>query len=140
MYDAVSGAVTSVYRGLPGELVPDLAYGSILAGTSMGFFRVADNSSITNVASTKKSVSDLIAVYPNPAKDLLMVDLKSTNNADVQLEFFDILGNKISGTTVTLPSGLKQITVDCSSWPSGVYMVKADSGNKTATQRIVVTK
>ena len=140
MYDAVSGAVTSVYRGLPGELVPDLAYGSILAGTSMGFFRVADNSSTTNVASTKKSVSDLIAVYPNPAKDLLMVDLKSTNNADVQLEFFDILGNKISGTTVTLPSGLKQITVDCSSWPSGVYMVKADSGNKTATQRIVVTK
>lgn len=72
-----------------------------------------------------------VAVYPNPAQDVLTIDLHSAALARIQIQ--NELGQTL--TTVTVES--EQAQLDVSDLASGVYYVIIRSENGSAVKRVV---
>ena len=65
------------------------------------------------------------SVYPNPANEVLNIDLELENyqGDDVSIEVIDINGKIIQLQQVQLNRGYNHLEVDLSEIPSGVYMI-----------------
>ena len=68
---------------------------------------------------------DGYSVYPNPANEVLNIDLELENyqGDDVSIEVIDINGKIIQLQQVQLARGYNHVEVDLSEIPSGVYMI-----------------
>ena len=65
------------------------------------------------------------SVYPNPANEVLNIDIELTSyqGNDVEIEIMDINGRKIQSQKVQLDRGYNHLEVDISKIPCGVYMI-----------------
>lgn len=146
-YDFANDSVSYIYRGLPGELVPDLAFGSVLAGTSMGFFRVEEDA-ITSTGGNngtsglEEVINEVnfndVKAYPNPftSKVNIVFSLESSDN--VMVKVFDISGKEVSViTNKDYSEGNHIIEFDGSSLKEGTYMVRLISSNSVMTKNLV---
>ncbi|MEO8150738.1 MAG: T9SS type A sorting domain-containing protein [Bacteroidia bacterium] len=87
------------------------------------------------------SHSDEIKIYPNPASNSFTVILK--NNAAINLEIFDMIGNKVKQLMIGSDNNHLNGTysVDVSELPSGNYMIKFfEKGNIKVVERLVILK
>ncbi|MCC6721576.1 MAG: T9SS type A sorting domain-containing protein [Bacteroidia bacterium] len=69
----------------------------------------------------KISVSDLIKVYPNPAKNLVNIDIKNAVSQS-NLQVYDINSKQIANYKLT--DGKSNLTIDVSDWAKGMYFIK----------------
>ena len=71
------------------------------------------------------------SVYPNPANEVLNIDIELTSyqGNNVEIEIMDINGRKIQSQNAQLDRGYNHLEVDLSEIPSGVYMINF-SGTK----------
>ncbi|MBX3165177.1 MAG: T9SS type A sorting domain-containing protein [Bacteroidetes bacterium] len=102
-----------------------------------------DNYGCQNKAQIRVSVSpctsvdelengnDELKVYPNPANEMLNVELEMKNESAVEIYVYNILGNVILNENVNIENNVAQINV--SALKSGMYFIKI--GN--ATQKFV---
>ncbi len=82
------------------------------------------------IAIQEKEQNIRVKFYPVPVKDNLIVETEVPFN---ELEVLNI-----DGKQVYLNNGsLTNLSIDCSRWPSGVYLVKINFGKSTKTCRIV---
>jgi hypothetical protein len=84
---------------------------------------------ITNVS--EQSVSQSIAMYPNPARDMFFIEAKS-NLQEVQL--LNISGQLVSNQTV---SGNKT-EINISDFKPGIYLVRLMSQDQVITRKLVI--
>ena len=84
----------------------------------------------TNISEVPQSASGL-TIYPNPAKDKIFIksDLQINN-----IEIYDIAGRTVE-TSLQQPNSVK--TINISSLPQGVYMVKVYTNEGVAVRKIV---
>ena len=101
-------------------LYPD-AWGSAYIG-----FKVVEPQSIKKYGELK------VNAYPNPANDILNVELNSNENAVISI--VNLIGQtvKVVNTNNTLN------TIQISDLTSGMYMLKVEQAGKTFTSKIVV--
>jgi hypothetical protein len=87
-----------------------------------------------------KELNNTIArVYPNPAKDKLIIELQGQQNGDAQLSIYDILGNEVVVVSnVSIQKGLNQIPVDLNDLKPGVYFFNLVQGEMKSSQRFIV--
>ena len=83
--------------------------------------------------------SDNIAVYPNPANDLLNVELLFAESNAVNIELLDL-----TGKTVAFPSNCQaispnQYTLDVADLSKGVYILKVTNGKKVSTSKVTIS-
>jgi len=71
----------------------------------------------TNLLPVKTVIANL---YPNPAKNLVYLQIPDYDFTTYQLEIFDINGHKISETTISGP----QTTINISGFPDGIYFIR----------------
>ncbi|MBK9730219.1 MAG: T9SS type A sorting domain-containing protein [Chitinophagaceae bacterium] len=71
-----------------------------------------------------KNVDQVIAAYPNPARDRFTIELKDNHDA-VSVELFDVLGNKVKQSKVTSNS----IVFSTSSLVDGLYFYQLKDAN-----------
>lgn len=92
-------------------------------------------SAMFDVASTgTKDISNKMNVYPNPAANQMLVNVKTLSNANSSVELINMMGQVVaSGNT---PNG--QYTFDVSTISNGIYTVKMLGDSKQAIQKIVV--
>jgi hypothetical protein len=84
------------------------------------------------------SASD-ISVYPNPADDIVTVDiLKQNNTESVIISLFDAIGKVIY--TKEVSSLNNKITFDVSTLESGVYTVSVSNDYFNTTKKVTVVK
>ena len=88
----------------------------------------------------KLSINDFylnaISVYPNPASDLIFIDLKGFNTHDgITYKVFDILGNQLY-LSQTINDQLVQINT--SNWASGVYLLNINTSKQQLTRKIFI--
>ena len=85
------------------------------------------------------NVSERIFVYPNPARDMLNVDIFSYNgeNADNSaIEIYDMTGRKLYGKT-----GLtSRNSIDISEFVTGIYIVRLLIGNNDIVNYKIIKK
>ena len=76
-----------------------------------------------------------IAVYPNPVKDQLIIELPN-NNTNVQVNIFDLTGRKVIGQEIQ--TNEVQTSIDFSKLENGIYMLQINGNNWQKVEKIVV--
>ncbi len=83
----------------------------------------------------------LKALYPNPASDAAAVRFTTTEQADVRLDVYDVVGRRVAVLVDgPLAAATHTATLDARSLAGGVYLVRLQAGGRTATQKLVLIK
>jgi len=77
-----------------------------------------------------------LMIYPNPATSKIMIVGNEFTNAEISLEVFNFLGQKVDRQRIT-SFGKMEIALDITRYPSGTYFCKMISGEKVYTSKFV---
>ena len=89
-----------------------------------------DVTGVNNLASDQA-----FAVYPNPASTSITI-AGNTWNSPVEYAIYDVLGNRMAQGSLSEKSG----TVNTSSYTTGMYFAKLQSGQKETALRFLIEK
>lgn len=86
-------------------------------------------------SSVERQLFSISKIYPNPAKDIVNVDLQISSEGNIQIELYNILGVAVKTwkNIFVLPEN-QQIQLDLSSFKSGVYILKVKMNDKVCSQ------
>ncbi|MBC7862910.1 MAG: T9SS type A sorting domain-containing protein [Bacteroidia bacterium] len=84
-----------------------------------------------------KDQSNNIKIYPNPAKDLLNVEMNLPGNANSVLTIYDVLGQSVYTENLGTFSGTQTKQVNISALKPAVYFVTISLGGKVYHKRLV---
>ncbi|MFL5751804.1 MAG: SdrD B-like domain-containing protein [Bacteroidia bacterium] len=102
---------------------------------------VLDTAAVVGIYSSSIKNSENFSIYPNPAKGLANLSYELADNAQVTIEVYTTIGEKIAG----IYSGRQQpgkfscpLDVRALNMKGGVYIISLRTNNKVSTQRVVV--
>ncbi len=95
----------------------------------------AGNSSSSSCAGSRLENTDQILVYPNPATDLINVDILVDANQALTLSLLDATGREIENKEIY---GLSHAEFDASTLGAGMYFVRITNGTSQQLVRVVV--
>lgn len=75
------------------------------------------------------------AVYPNPAKDNITIDLTAFGNEKSTIKIVNLVGQEMYNEKL---SGSK--TINTTAWAEGMYMINVQNGEKNFTQKLLIKK
>ncbi len=143
VYDAFKDTLTRVYRGLPGEIINDLASGSILVGTTTGFYGIHlddNNGNIVNLKNIQKHNS-FVNIYPNPSSNDIFLDVSLVTHSSLQIYLIDFMGKEIRAiANEEHVTGVRHYSMNISNLASGTYFVKVKTNDESITKKVVVIK
>lgn len=102
--------------------------------TDMDFISIDDVQVVAETLSTRDltAAKDGITLYPNPAKDMVKVNLgEGFNSNKVNITLTNVSGQKVAKMAYDA-NGL-----DVSKLPAGIYLLTATDGNKTITKKLI---
>ncbi len=102
---------------------------------------VDENTTVyTDVNPVKETVLsiDQIEIFPNPASDLLAIQIKKLVEEEVLLELFDNTGRLISSSKIHKGSTIAYF--DLRAVYAGTYVLKVSQGNSFLTKKVIVVK
>ena len=79
-----------------------------------------------------------ISVFPNPASDLLAVQINDLVNEDFQVELLDISGKKVMATQI--PKGSTIAYFDTQTIYAGTYVVKISTAQSSLSRKVIIRK
>lgn len=83
--------------------------------------------------------SDLFTVYPNPTENIANVEFLSEHDVTINLIITDLMGKIIIQQCNTVSKNISQtIQLDLSSLPAGLYVIRANDGTNSTTQKLAV--
>ncbi len=82
-----------------------------------------------------KDVGFKIKVFPNPAKDKLIIKIDELKKGDIQLHLMDLKGRNLK--TLKIERKDRKKTIYLGNFPSGIYLLKATYRNKSNIYKIV---
>ena len=85
------------------------------------------NPKITDAVITK------LAVFPNPAKNILYITIPQTKQSKAVITIYDIYGKQIN----KMISASQINTINIANWASGTYIIKIFDGENVATHKII---
>lgn len=87
----------------------------------------------------KEISTDAIIVYPNPAKDIVNIDLNGINAANSTIELYSAVGQLVVSKIVNSTSGniaeFKTTEIE-----KGLYILKVLAEGKSYTKRVIISK
>jgi len=116
-------------RSLPQEVIDK----TVEIGTM-----IKANYSPCTITSINETVENnvFVNVYPNPNSGRFKVELKNTSKQNTIIEIVDVLGKRIEKKM--LSPDLKSLDIDMSKYPTGVYVIKINDGQKIYSNKIVI--
>ncbi len=112
----------------------------------MNYYRLSsmDNNGskeiLSNAIVTNRSGLPNFTVYPNPNTGKFNIAANNFNSEEMQVEIFDIYGNKVWENSISLPDGGGSQELDLSGLNSGVYFIKARDGSVSYKRSLIITK
>ncbi len=83
----------------------------------------------------------MLSAYPNPFNPITNIGFRLPNNANVELAIYDIQGREIQTLINNYQTaGYHSINWNASPYPSGIYLIKMNSGEFTHIQKVVLVK
>jgi hypothetical protein len=90
-------------------------------------------SACTGLTNLSNTTQDIVQIYPNPTKDILNVELK-TSNETVRIVLTNALGQVVSLTKVTSLN----TTIDLSTQAKGIYFLQVVNNGETISTKKVI--
>jgi len=84
--------------------------------------------------------ASLINVFPNPANDIININIESTIKGDSQVSLYSLMGQLVQQQDVTLQKGGNSISLSTDNLQSGTYLVKIKIGGRDLIEKISVIK
>ena len=85
-----------------------------------------------------KQTGEMLAVYPNPAHDIILLSITSNKIGSGSISYLDAAGKKVKSQLVDLKKGVNNTNVDISLLASGTYIVRlARPGEKDMVTKFV---
>ncbi|QQS67220.1 MAG: T9SS type A sorting domain-containing protein [Chlorobiota bacterium] len=131
------------------ELVPNrlpLMGSGLKVGKKAGIYLfIADGTRLVKDAGLLSSIglkSTLdnyrVSLYPNPAQRLINIGLQGVGVGVSEVTLFNNIGEKVMSKVIS--SGVKDLQLDVSILPNGIYSLLIKEGGKTVVKKIVITK
>jgi len=79
-------------------------------------------------------------IYPNPANDKLAIDMQIAESGTVQINFINMMGQKLSQQKVSAFGGQLKLITDVSQFPNGVYTIEFVVNNSKLHKRVIISK
>jgi len=99
-----------------------------------GFFKTSVNEKNEGVPALS-SVAKTVNVFPNPSQGLFTIDLGAQGAIeDAGIEVYDLSGKRIMEHTIK--AGGNSYSLDLSSYPKGIYLVKINRNNTIETHQV----
>jgi len=80
-----------------------------------------------------KTIKPTFNFYPNPAKNLLRIDISQLLEDSYELSINDLLGNRLLERKINKGNS----EIDISNLSNGIYFVKIESANYSATKKLI---
>ena len=74
-----------------------------------------------------QNINEIVSIYPNPFTNQLNIKLNSAQISQCELKIFSILGEEVLNTDISTTNKM----VETNNLPSGIYLYKVISNNKT---------
>lgn len=128
--------------GVDGNYTVSTAAGVIASNDgSVPFDQEVAGANATTVSVDEVAANASLSVYPNPTSDILNVNVSLVNAADLSLDVFNALGQRVMTKDFgTMMSGQVVHQLDLSGLESGVYTVNMTAGNEVSTVRVNVAR
>ena len=79
-----------------------------------------------------------VQVYPNPAKDFIMISLFSNNKQMLKAELLSMDGHTILSETFQMNNGSNKMQVSVSNFSAGVYILRLTDDQESVIRKVVV--
>ena len=135
----VSGLAASTEYGVNGQLYTNTyqyVCTKYLTVTTHSSSRIQNNSEPNISISGDKniSISDPIKLMPNPARDFLTIEIKSSAEANQLLRIYNMQGALVLQQPLQLFRGVNRVELEIADLPKGVYVLMP-FGNATQSNR-----
>ena len=97
------------------------------------------NGSTAGCSSPDGSVSQsnspltILSAFPNPTKDVFILEIENNIEGAAQVDVMDIAGRKVLSTQQSIEKGFNTLTLNVQNLSSGLYLVRIkDSNNQEA--------
>ncbi|MCW3077855.1 MAG: hypothetical protein JWO32_2464 [Bacteroidetes bacterium] len=77
-------------------------------------------------------------VYPNPASHSAILSIDMKDNAVVNVDVYNTIGQQVKSSKHTAQVGENNLNIDLSNLSSGIYLVNVKVGNATSTKKLIV--
>ena len=68
--------------------------------------------------------SGILSVYPTPASTGLSIEIILKNPGPVEIEFYNLLGHKVSSASYNISSTMRNIAIPVEHLPNGLYLIR----------------
>ena len=139
--DGLNGSIWTACDA-DGNYTVSTAAGVIASNDGSGpFDQEVAGANATTVSVDEVAANASLSVYPNPTSDILNVNVSLVNAADLSLDVFNALGQRVMTKDFgTMMSGQVVHQLDLSGLESGVYTVNMTAGNEVSTVRVNVAR
>ena len=108
---------------------------------SIGAFAIDFTGLVSRESVALPSAVELGSAYPNPANESTNIPVSLSQSAFVTLTVFDLLGRKQKVVDARLrPGGEHHVFVRTDDLPSGVYIVRLDTGNLSVSRMLTIRR
>ncbi len=109
----------------------------LINNASDSIYQIQINQNITSI--NDFNIKNNLIVYPNPAKDLISININLTQNSNLDISIYDINGKLIKNIyNKYSKKGKLTITTNISELNHGVYLLQAKSNLKMQTKRLII--
>ena len=79
-----------------------------------------------------------VRVYPNPATDVLNIEVNACQTSEMSISVFNLMGQKVMESTATINAGMNCPRINTSELNSGIYFVTVKANGFDNTMKFIV--
>ena len=114
-----------------GVLTENFIYGvKVIPALELEGWSVEEQEAINPMTSTR--------VYPNPASDVLNIEVNASQASDMSISVYNIMGQNVMNQNVNVTTGMNTRSINISELNSGIYFVTVKANGFENTMKFIV--
>ena len=103
-------------------------------------FKVIAEPEYVSVPENHEAINPMTAVrvYPNPATDVLNIEVSASQSSTMSIDVFNIMGQKVMESNVNINAGMNTPSINTAELASGIYFVTVKANGFENTLKFIV--
>jgi hypothetical protein len=99
---------------------------------------VPDSQIIDGVEEEAVNPMTAVRVYPNPASDVLNIEVNASQASEMSINVYNIMGQNVMSKTTSINTGINRPSISTSELSSGIYFVTVKANGFENTMKFIV--